>query len=158
MEQMKIPQEMKVDIDFERPGIPYTAEVLQPVLFKDTNRYCCILGPDPQAGIFGCGQTPEEALQDWDKQLTQRIEQARPDDKLLLFVNDFLNPGAASKTTGRQPVTYGGDTIITKAGQDEYSDNDVAGDPKSVVAVVKEEVNPRKNTTDQSNADGSEYR
>ena len=148
MEQMKVPNEMKVEIDFERPGVPYTANILQPVLFKEGNSYCCVLGPDRQRGIFGCGETPEQALQDWDKHLTERVEQDAPGDELISFVNENL-----SKQVGKDNVATNNPVIVPK--EDQQFVKTVASGPNEVKVISEHRV--RKNTTDQSNVDGSEF-
>jgi hypothetical protein len=90
MQQMKVPKEIEVQIDFKGPAIPYRAGILHPVVFKDGKNYCCVLGPDLDDGVFGFGESPEQALQDWDKNLTERIELAGEGDELVSYVNNQL--------------------------------------------------------------------
>ena len=54
-------------IDYDSSEIPESARIYKPKLFKEGVKYCALLGEDPQAGIFGCGDTPLDALLDWDK-------------------------------------------------------------------------------------------
>jgi hypothetical protein len=148
MKQFSVPKEMEVNIDFDRPGIPYTANVLRPILFIDAQNFCCVLGPDPQEGVFGCGSTPEEALQDWDKHLFERVEQARPGDELVSFVkHNLIKP--------RHEATDHRGIIEESKRSRQLKTTESTGDHDLEVTV---EHQVRKNTTDQSNADGSEFR
>ncbi len=55
-----------VQLPVDDPAIPQSVMTMRPTLYKEANDYCCILGPDPQVGIFGCGKSPIEALKDWE--------------------------------------------------------------------------------------------
>jgi hypothetical protein len=91
MEQMNVPEESKVIMDFERREIPRNARELQPLVFKEGDSYCCVLGADPERGIMGCGNTPIESVQDWDDQLVRYLHLAGSDDELALYIRDVLN-------------------------------------------------------------------
>jgi hypothetical protein len=69
-----------IAIDFSGDWAPEKAKKLKPEVFKDGDSYCCLFGPDPIVGIFGCGNTPEEAVLDWDKDLHKRIERLTEGD------------------------------------------------------------------------------
>ena len=56
-------QELTADF----PHIGDHVSQLTPELYHDGNAYCCLSGPNPMEGIFGCGPTPVEALADWEK-------------------------------------------------------------------------------------------
>ena len=92
MKQLDVPSEMKVNIDFADNKIPESVKTLQPLLFKDGDSYCCVLGPDPQEGVFGCGKTPIEALKDWDKSLKQRMKVKDKNDEVALYIHRVTNP------------------------------------------------------------------
>jgi hypothetical protein len=74
MKQMDVPEEMKVEYNLDDWQVPVSAKILQPVLFKDGDSYCCVLGPDPTEGILGCGPTPDLALQDWDVHVRELLD------------------------------------------------------------------------------------
>ena len=38
-----------------------------PVIYNDGDAYCCVSGPNPVEGVFGCGHSPADALKDWEK-------------------------------------------------------------------------------------------
>jgi len=90
MKQMNIPEEMQIRVDFQNSDLPRTVKELRPVLWHDGSAFCCLLGADPQVGIFGCGSTKEAAFFDWDKQLISRLRDARSDDELARYVLDTL--------------------------------------------------------------------
>jgi hypothetical protein len=64
---------------------------LQAVVFKEGDAFCCLLGPDPQAGIFGCGNTAYEAVTDWEQHLHDRLAGGNPDDEITRYVRKALN-------------------------------------------------------------------
>ncbi|HQW16216.1 MAG TPA: hypothetical protein PKY86_05340 [Niabella sp.] len=90
MKQMKIPAAMQIDIDFEQDDLSKAVKDLHPVLWHDGQGYCCLLGPDPQEGILGCGMTKEEALSDWEINLRERVQTAGADDEVGQYVIDTL--------------------------------------------------------------------
>lgn len=53
MIQMNVPDSMKVKIDFENARLPESVKTLRPLFFEDGTGFCCVLGPDPQDGVFG---------------------------------------------------------------------------------------------------------
>lgn len=40
--------------------------MLNPKLFLDGNQWCCLYGEDLQVGISGFGETPVEAIRQWN--------------------------------------------------------------------------------------------
>lgn len=92
MKQLNVPDEMKVYIDYADNHVPASVKKIQPLLFKDGDAYCCVLGPDPQKEVFGCGKTPIAALKDWDKSLRQRMKTSDKNDEVTAFINRITNP------------------------------------------------------------------
>jgi len=90
MEQMNVDESMKVDIDYSGPNLPASVKKLEPLLFKEGDSYCCLLGPDPQEGVFGCGDTPELALNDWDQNLANHLATTTEDNEVTAYVKDVL--------------------------------------------------------------------
>lgn len=88
MEQMNVDESLKIDVDFSEEVLPKSAKKLQPLVWKDGDAFYCLLGPDPQAGIFGCGETQLLAIVDWDTQLTSRLAEAREGDEVVQYVKD----------------------------------------------------------------------
>ena len=75
-----------VFMDFEAPGVPDSVREYHPVVYKEGTDFCCILGPDPQTGIFGQGATIPEALADFDSHLKKLKENPIKGDP----VSDFI--------------------------------------------------------------------
>ena len=61
-----------VEVNYDSPELPEGVRKLHPVLYKDGGSFCCLLGPDPTEGIFGCGATQEEAIADWERHMKNR--------------------------------------------------------------------------------------
>lgn len=150
MQRMNVSKEVAVPIDYQRPGIPYTASVLQPILFKNGDDYCCVLGADPQSGVVGYGRTPEQAIQNWDELLKDRIETAGDDDPLVDYVKETL------RAQGAGDITDANQSKMERARMAGITNVAAGEDDKS--AGASEEIPTRHNTTDQANADGSEFR
>lgn len=74
-----IPPEQQVKIDFDSEEYSSEVKALKPAVFIEGKSYCCLYGPDLAAGIMGCGDTPEEALHDWEANLHERIKNAKQD-------------------------------------------------------------------------------
>ena len=51
--------------DYSSPLVPESIKLLKPLIRRDGNAFCILHGPAPEAGIFGCGDTPEEAMKDF---------------------------------------------------------------------------------------------
>jgi hypothetical protein len=64
--KMKMDQNAIIRIDYDADDLPATAKEHKPLVFREGNLICCLLGADPRSGIFGCGPTIPEALKDWD--------------------------------------------------------------------------------------------
>jgi hypothetical protein len=90
MQQMPIPEEAKVEIDFDQPNIPLAVKILEPVVFKEGDAYCCLLGPDPQEGIFGCGKSSDEAVQDWNKHFQEMVDGNNTQNETLQYAVDKM--------------------------------------------------------------------
>lgn len=50
-----------------------------------------LLGPNPGEGVFGCGTTIKAALEDWNKQVKQRIGSSHANDEVTRYIRDTLN-------------------------------------------------------------------
>jgi len=91
MEQMNVPESQKVDFDFENPKLDRTTRILQPLVFREGEGFCCLLGPDPQAGVFGCGDSAEGAVQDWETHVNAFLQTADNSDETAQYIRDMLN-------------------------------------------------------------------
>jgi len=91
MEQMNVEEEKKIKIDFEAVNLPKSVKVFRPLLFHEGSEYFCVLGPSPQEGVFGSGETEEEALVNWDNNLKKCKESNNTNDEVTQYVIDTLN-------------------------------------------------------------------
>jgi hypothetical protein len=91
MKQMVVRKEEIVPINYESANTPATVRQFKPVVFKEGNSICCILGPDRQQGIFACGSTLTEALRNWDTVFHKRLNEHKEDDEVTRFVLDNLS-------------------------------------------------------------------
>jgi hypothetical protein len=88
MKQMQVPQSMLVDINYDDQSIPDSVREFRPAVYRDGDSFCVLLGEDPQAGIFGCGETKEQAIKDWDTHFSERVNAHAKDDDLLQYIED----------------------------------------------------------------------
>jgi hypothetical protein len=91
MEQMNVSEEQKVRFDFSPITLPGYVREFQPLLFKDGETFVAVLGPDLQTGITGKGNSPEEALLDWNKNIKERLRKADDNDSVTQFVMDSIH-------------------------------------------------------------------
>ncbi|HEC67133.1 MAG TPA: hypothetical protein ENI23_17790 [bacterium] len=45
----------------------------RPVISRDGNMYCALYGKNPMEGVEGFGESPEKAMQDFDKHWIEKI-------------------------------------------------------------------------------------
>ncbi|MDQ0965387.1 hypothetical protein QFZ20_000790 [Flavobacterium sp. W4I14] len=88
MEQMNVEDSVKVKIDFSKKELPKSAQKLRPLVWKDGDSFCCLLGPDPKVGVFGCGDSPLTAIVDWDTHLGNRLAGPSQEDEVIQYVKD----------------------------------------------------------------------
>jgi hypothetical protein len=68
------------------------AGALRPVVFREGDSFCCLLGHDPQTGVMGCGSTPDAAVQDWNDRLKQHLAEHDDDDYIVQYVRFIVGP------------------------------------------------------------------
>lgn len=93
MKQMDFTPDLRIEIDFKSAKRSRTVNTLQPVVFKDDNSFCCLLGPDLNYGIKGFGHTADEAIDDWETSLKKRIKTPSKNDELAKYVVSMLKAG-----------------------------------------------------------------
>lgn len=91
MEQMSIAADKIISVNYQSNDLPYEVKALRPVVFREEEDFCCLLGPDPQARIFGCGTTAEAAILDWQQNLRQPLTEDKGKDDVAAFVRKHLN-------------------------------------------------------------------
>jgi hypothetical protein len=78
-------------VDFESAEIPSSVRMFRPLVYQNGDLVCVILGPDPEVGIVGRGETKEEALKDWDEQLRDRLKYHTDDDEIARYICETMN-------------------------------------------------------------------
>jgi len=79
-----------ISIDFENESLPAPFRNLRPVLYKDGEQFCCILGPDRNQGIFACATTQAEAISDWTHQFRERMIDVSEEDEFAVELRDYV--------------------------------------------------------------------
>jgi hypothetical protein len=90
MEQMNVPDETKLPIDYEDESLPASVRTFRPLIYQDGELICAVLGPDPQTGVFGSGATQEEAIEKWDLHLQDLLKYHKEDDKVARYIIETL--------------------------------------------------------------------
>ena len=78
-------------IDYEMEDLPQSVKELRPAMFREGGSFCCILGPDPETGIFGRGDNPKAAFDDWDRRFKERMALNPKNDEVVEFVLDNMD-------------------------------------------------------------------
>lgn len=89
MEQMTMPRDAVIDYNYEAEGVAEPVKEFRPLIFKDGNAYCALLGPDAQAGVFGCGASVDEALDNWTQRFKE-VASKRGNDEVSQYIMDTL--------------------------------------------------------------------
>jgi hypothetical protein len=61
-----------IPVDYNSNEMPDAVRKYKPILLNDGHGYCCFLGERPEYGIFGCGDTAEEAIMHWNQKYLQK--------------------------------------------------------------------------------------
>lgn len=91
MEQNQTNPTEIVRVNYSDPAVPENARMLRPLVWQDEQSFCVLLGPDPKAGVFGCGETVNSALKDWDFRLKAAMATKKNGTELAQFIRDALN-------------------------------------------------------------------
>jgi hypothetical protein len=87
MWNLQIKTEDLVDTkSYETIDFPQSFLAFNPILFKNNGKYCCLLGPDIQKGIFGFGDSPNSAIFAWDLEFKKRLMRHTKNDQVVQFV------------------------------------------------------------------------
>jgi hypothetical protein len=86
MEQMNTEGLPLVPVDYDSAEVPESVKQTRPVVYQDGDGISCLLGPDPERGIFGRGKTLKEALSTFDRQFQDRLEHPIKGDPVSEFI------------------------------------------------------------------------
>jgi hypothetical protein len=75
-----------VAINYEESGFPSSFLAFKPLVFRDGQIYCCLLGPNPQEGIFGFGNSVDYAISNWDLEFKKRLIKNPKKDPTVQFI------------------------------------------------------------------------
>ncbi|MGN6437250.1 MAG: hypothetical protein ACTHMM_11980 [Agriterribacter sp.] len=90
MKQMDMNGLEVVKVDYTDKTLPAAAKMFKPTVYKDGDGYCCLLGPDPQTGIFGRGQSASEAIADWDIHLQSGLAARSESEGIIRYIKERL--------------------------------------------------------------------
>jgi hypothetical protein len=88
MEQMNTDGLELVKIDFDSAATPMSVQQTHPAMYLEDGLYCCLLGPNPEAGIFGRGKSPAEAMAEFDKHFQSLLEHPVNGDPVSDFIHN----------------------------------------------------------------------
>jgi hypothetical protein len=86
MEQMNTDGLNLVRIDYNAGNIPESVQDTKPVIYLRGDQYCCVLGPNPESGISGCGPTTGEALTNFDLRYKERLKNPISGDAVSEYI------------------------------------------------------------------------
>jgi len=86
MEQMNTKGLDVVHIDYEATDTPESVQQTHPVVYVSGDSFCCLLGPDPNTGIYGCGKTVQQALMEFDRLFQERLANPVKGDPVSEFI------------------------------------------------------------------------
>lgn len=90
MKQLDVAEEAKYLVDFEDKNLSKAVRVFQPLVYMAGETFCVMLGPDAESGVFGKGISLEDALQEWETQLKDRIRFHKEEDEVANYIIDTL--------------------------------------------------------------------
>lgn len=91
MKQMHVAENQKVDFNYDNADVPEMVKILRPLVYKEGNTFSCLLGPDLKTGIYGGGNTAEEAVRKWAEILEKRIVACDLDEQTAHHIREALN-------------------------------------------------------------------
>jgi hypothetical protein len=90
MQQMNTEGLNTIDLALLQDDLPESVRLLRPVLWQEGDHYCCLLGADRQTGVFGTGKSPESAMLDWDRHLSERLAVPDQHDEFSIELRRLL--------------------------------------------------------------------
>ncbi|WP_316812224.1 hypothetical protein [Pedobacter heparinus] len=71
---------------------------MRPIVYMDGDVFCCLSGLDAETGVFGCGSTPEDAIDDWRSALLVQLNVIRRGGNVTAVVGEELSSGTRIKS------------------------------------------------------------
>lgn len=91
MVQIQLDPAIIVSVDYESPSLPPLFQQFRPAVFRDGDRFCCILGPDKARGIYGCADSADQVIKDWEMRARERVSRADELDEVAAYMRDHLS-------------------------------------------------------------------
>jgi len=91
MKQLNVPEEQKIDIDFEDEKLPSSVRTFRPLVFKAGEAIHVLLGPDTTEGVYATADTVATALAAWDRELQELVKAEGVESEVRTYVLDTLN-------------------------------------------------------------------
>src|SRR5450432_286815 len=91
MWSLKLNPEDIIAISYEDLNLPVSFNAFRPILFKDGDMFCCLLGPNLQEGIFSFGITVNSAIALWDLAFKKRLLKNSKKDPTARFIAYKIN-------------------------------------------------------------------
>lgn len=73
------------------------AKYLNPILFWDGEKYCCLLGPNGDVGLLISADTPIRALRQWNISLVMRLQVANENDFIYKYVQNMISNASSEQ-------------------------------------------------------------
>ncbi|WPU91804.1 hypothetical protein SNE25_21025 [Mucilaginibacter sabulilitoris] len=73
------------------------ASLIRPVVFKEGDFYCCFFGDDPITGVIGFGDTPDEAINDWNINFKDHLSENGDEDSIVQHVKELIASAPPAK-------------------------------------------------------------
>lgn len=85
---MSVPAEALIKINYDGTDLPPEVQEFRPTIYQEGEQICCLLGPDPERGIFGSGKTVREAVNNWVEDFKERLASPLADDEVVVFIQN----------------------------------------------------------------------
>lgn len=79
-----------INIDYDLHELSVVVKFFKPTLFKSGHAYICLLGDNAKDGILGIGDTPKDALINWEKHFNTQMVTRSNDDHIVRYVRTRL--------------------------------------------------------------------
>jgi hypothetical protein len=90
MTQMQVDERNIISFNYSDIYLPESVRALKPTLFKVGDLFCCLLGPNPKSGIFGCGNTMRAAVYSWNLHFQEQLKHPTIDEEVMHYINGSL--------------------------------------------------------------------
>ncbi len=82
MQSMNIYRSLIVPVNYDLPDNSRFIRRLRPMVYRQGDEYCCMIGSDQQGTIFGRGAAPGIAIKNWEDNLVRRLEHIEDEDDI----------------------------------------------------------------------------